>query len=132
MKLVLRRDQREKKGIFGGHKGMDFYLYAQVRLDREEQGLFDRLKVSDVTLVSHPVEIRRDGKWVTINRHITAGDLLRGWEHSELGFEVIELFKLEADIKTACQNFKILLEKMRTFGGEEVIDVELPKEESTK
>ena len=44
MKLYIRRNQEEKKGLFGGHKGMTFLLSCRVELSSEESSLIEKYK----------------------------------------------------------------------------------------
>jgi len=113
MKLVIRRDQKEQKGVFGGHKGMTFLLSCRVELTSEEQELIARYRAED-----HPLTYRtvRD---VQVPGH-TIGDLVRGVSY-ELK-DVTTLLSNEDIIKDACKDFKTLLVVMASFGGEEVIE----------
>ncbi len=50
MKLIIKRDQKEQKGIFGGYKGMTFLLSSRVELTPDEQALIAKYKAEDHTL----------------------------------------------------------------------------------
>ena len=114
MKLKIKRDQAEKKGLFGGHKGMKFSLYCQVEISPEEQELINRYKVNDYVLA-----------WKTVNNEkvpsLRVQDLVQG--HLIELDDVGTLLNNEEVIKSACQDFKNLLLVMATFGGEEVIEI---------
>ena len=40
MKLTIKRNQADVKGLFGGHKGVRFSLYAKANITSEEQFLY--------------------------------------------------------------------------------------------
>lgn len=113
MKLIIRRDQAAKKGMFGGHKGMKFKLECRVELTDDEEQLVEQYKVHDHVLT-----------WHTVNGQDVPGEtisnLVRGT--SQEIDDVTTLLSNEEVIKNACGNFRILLEVMATFGGEEIIE----------
>ncbi len=114
MKLIIKRAQAEQKGLFGGHKGMKFTLSCQVDLSDEERGLLEKYNVEE-----HPLTYRQqDGVDVPALR---IGDLVRGRTY-EVN-DVSTLLNNEEVIKNACHDFKMLLEVMRSFGGEEVVEI---------
>lgn len=114
MKLTIRRDQSAKKGLFGGHKGMNFSLFCQVEISQEENELIEKYKVQEYVLTWREYE----GNQVP---GLTVQDLVRG-STAEIG-DVATLLNHEEAIKGACQNFKTLLMVMTSFGGEEVIEI---------
>jgi hypothetical protein len=118
MKLIIRRNQADVKGLFGGHKGVRFSLYAQVQISDEEKALINRYKVGDYILAEYELRFGRD----TVRFTWSVNDLIRGKqvETDDIG----TLLKLEESVKGGCIALKNLLEVMRTFGGEEVIDVD--------
>ena len=120
MKLVLRRRQRDKKGMLGGHKGMLFVLYAKVELTPEENGLVTRYKAHGFSLGSYEAKASKLDSF-KIEFNVTVGELLQGYETKEVP-DVIELLGLEREIKNSCQNFKNLLMVIASFDGEEVIE----------
>ena len=58
MKLIIRRDQKARTGLLGGHKGMSFQLTCRVELTAEEQELITKYKAE-----FHPLTFvtERDG-----------------------------------------------------------------------
>lgn len=96
MKLKLRRDQQEKKGLFGGSKGFDFRLTFQVELSPEERELIKRYKIGDYLLATYKI---RDTELP-----VRVGSLQEG--HTSVVEDVTELLELEEKIKAACQNLK--------------------------
>ena len=114
MKLTIRRDQSAKKGLFGGHKGMNFSLFCRVEISQEERELIDKYKVQDHVLTWREYEGRQIPG-------LTVQDLVQG-KTTEIG-DVATLLNNEEVIKDACQNFKNLLIVMASFGGEEVIEI---------
>ncbi len=114
MKLTIRRDQSAKKGLFGGHKGMNFSLFCRVEISQEEQELINKYKVQEHVLTWREYQ----GSQVP---GLTVQDLVQG-KTSEIG-DVATLLNNEEVIKSACQDFKTLLTVMASFGGEEVIEI---------
>lgn len=114
MKLRIRRDQAPKTGVFGGHKGMRFSLSCRVEINQEEQALIEKYKVHDHVLT-----------WRETDRGklpgVTVRSLVSGY-NVELD-DVATLLNNEEVIKEACKDFKNLLLVMRTFGGEEVVEI---------
>lgn len=115
MKLIIKRNQKERKGMLGGHKGMTFLLSCRVELVPEDQALINKYKVED-----HPLtyKVYRDGTKVP---DIKIGSLVRGVNY-ELE-DVATLLSNEEIIKGACKDFKTLLLVMASFGGEEIIEL---------
>ncbi len=113
MRLLISRNQKEQKGIFGGHKGMSFSLSCRVELTAEENALIARYRAED-----QPLTYRTVGD--TQIPGLKIGDLVRGTYHEVR--DVTELLNYEETIKGACGNFKTLLAVMNSFGGEEVIE----------
>jgi len=113
MKLIIRRDQKEQKGIFGGHKGMMFLLSCRVELTEEEKELIARYRAEE-----EPLTFKTVGD--TQVPGLKIGDLVQGVSYEVK--DVTTLLYNEDVIKGACKEFKTLLEVMASFGGEEVIE----------
>jgi hypothetical protein len=113
MKLHIRKNQKENKGIFGGHKGMNFLLNCQVVLSTEENELIARYRAENEPLTYTTVA----GDKVP---ELKIGDLVRGVSYEVR--DVTELLNREEIVKNACESFKNLLLVMNSFGGEEVIE----------
>lgn len=110
MKLIIKRNQADKKGLFGGNKGVDFTLSYKVELTPEEQELINKYKVqNEVLMTSH------DGYLKT-----TIQDLINGQAQTTQDIET--LLKNEGVAKNVCKNFKNYLDVLRSFGGEEVVE----------
>jgi hypothetical protein len=118
MKLTIRRNQADVKGMFGGHKGVKFSLYGKCEVTDAEKALIAKYKVGEYVLAHYEVE-RKGGEpfdyRITVDR-IIAGD---SFETDD----VQTLQELEKAMKEGCQNLKDLLEVMSTFGGEEVFEI---------
>jgi len=113
LKLIIRRDQKAQKGLFGGHAGMKFILTYRVQLTPDEEALVKKYKAE-----YHPLLfVTKDGERVPSD---TVSSLLRE-KTGELD-DVTILLTNEEHLKSACRNFKTLLEVMATFGGEEVLE----------
>lgn len=114
MKLIIKRDQKARKGMFGSHKGMTFLLSYRVELTSEEKALVEKYKAGDCTLT---YTTRSDGTRLPKD---TISSLMQSV--TEEVEDITILLNNEEIIKDACKNFKTLLEVMATFGGEEVIE----------
>ena len=114
MKLIIKRDQEARTGMFGGHKGMKFLLSYRVELTPEEQALVTKYKVEN-----HVLTYTTTQKGIKIPKD-TISSLTR--ETTESLDDVTILLRNEDVVKNACKDFKTLLEVMATFGGEEVIE----------
>lgn len=114
MKLIVSRGQSDVKGLLGGHKGVAFNLTCRVTLTPQEEELIKRYKVEGEVLTW------RDGKKGSVPGE-TIGSFLRGvrFETQDIG----SLLNNEEVIRDACTTFKGYLEVMRTFGGEEVVEI---------
>lgn len=116
MKLEIWRNQKDVKGLLGGHKGVAFSLVARVQLEEEEKALIAKYKVGDETLATYKWPGRDD-----LDVRVTIQDLLGGKtvETQNIG----ELIDLEEKIKEGCKTLKGFLAVMRTFGGYEAIEI---------
>jgi len=111
MKLSLTRNQTEQKGLFGGHKGMNFSLAFKVDLDPDEKNLIARYKAGQEPIA---VDLDNPQTFLTIES-LTAG---KSYVRKNVG----DLLEAEEKIRDACGNFKMLLKVMSTFGGEEIVE----------
>jgi len=73
MKLIIRRNQADVKGLFGGHKGVRFSLYAQVQISDEEKALIN-YKVGDYILAEYELPFREK----KVRFHWSVNDLIKG------------------------------------------------------
>lgn len=92
---------------------MKFSLQCRVELSEKERDLVDRYRVAD-----HVLTWREQGDRQVPG--LTIQDIVRGTAQEV--DEVTTLLSNEEVIKSACQEFKTLLEVMATFGGEEIIE----------
>jgi len=118
MKLTIKRNQTDVKGLFGGHKGVHFSLYARANITSEERALIDQYKVSDYILASYERPIKGSPN---LAFHLSVNDIING-RTTEID-DISTLLKLEEAIQEGCRNLKDLLTVMNTFGGEEVIEI---------
>lgn len=116
MKLIIRRDQAAKKGLFGGHKGMTFSLYCKVLLTEDEHALINKYIVDDYVLTWRDGD---NGQYPGV----TVRGLVNGHMYDGIS-DVSILLNNESVIKNACRSFKNLLLVMASFGGEEIIDID--------
>jgi hypothetical protein len=114
MKLIVKRDQRAQTGLFGGHKGMSFLLSSRIELTQEEKALISKYK-----LENHPLTYTtQEGTKIPKD---TVSSLMQGI--TEDMKDITILLNNEEVVKNACKDFKLLLDVMSTFGGEEVIEI---------
>ena len=114
MKLKIARDQEQKKGLLGGNKGIEFILKCQVELTAEEKALIEKAKVGEYILTTY----RPHGE---VEISLSVSSIVSGISSRETSVDM--LLKLEDNIKSGCQNLKLLLEVIASFGGEEVIEI---------
>jgi len=119
MKLTIKRNQADIKGLFGGHKGVNFSLYGRVEVTDAEKTLINKYKVGDYILASYERPVK--GSEQSISFHITTNDIING-KSVEIG-NINTLLELEDAMKSGCQNLKSLLSVMSTFGGEQVFEI---------
>ncbi len=122
MRLIIKRDQHNVKGFFGGDKGMTFQLGCRVELTPEEHELATKYRIKGMTLA---VAKQRPDKEVSAYDRINVNTLLDGVSYTCR--DVDHLLETEGDIKKACENFKLYLTVLATFGGEEVIEFADPR-----
>lgn len=108
MRLVINRSQAERKGVFGGHKGVAFTLSTQVEFTQEERQLLDHYKLWHYSIMS------RGGLPVTL-RAMADGD-------SQTLEDVETLLSNEDVVKRSLDKIPHLFGVLRSFGGDEVID----------
>lgn len=114
MKLIIKRDQKQEKGLLGGHKGMRFLLSCRIELIQEESDLISMYKAEDEFTAAFNLG-ERSNPQVLWRRDLVVG---KTFECKD----VLSLLKAEDEIKQACNNFKTLLTVMASFGGEEAIE----------
>lgn len=121
MKLIIRRDQAEKKGIFGGNKGVAFKLFGQCQISSEEKALLDKYQAYEYPLTQKVIPPSFFNK-EPMTVEITIGGLTKGITHET--YSLGELLQMEEEMKTGCINLKKMLEVMASFGGEKVYDID--------
>lgn len=115
MQLVINRGQADQKGVFGGHKGVQFSLDYRLLLTAEELALVDRYRLTDHVLTRSQAKID------------TVRDALQGVTETVGSVEI--LLNNERVVKKACNSFYQLLLVARSFGGEEIIEFPLDGEQ---
>lgn len=115
MKLHIRRDQKQEKGLFGGNKGVNFSLYCKAAFASEESQLIEKYKLGDQLIAEYKV------KGIDTPFFLTVSKLGEGFstELKQLG----ELQDLEDEIEESCKKLKTYLEVASTFGGERVVEI---------
>lgn len=108
MILVIHREQADMKGMFGGHRGVAFTLSTRLQFSDEERQLLDHYRMWYYPLFERggtPVSIRQlaDGETETLH--------------------VVEvLLQREEALKRALDKIPPLLDVLRSFGGDEIIE----------
>jgi hypothetical protein len=119
MKLRLMRTQQDQKGLFGGHKGVNFSLNYKLDVSPEERQLIEHYKVTSFVVHKYQAGRTSDGEPRTEN--ISVRSLVDGGSLSLRDFG--EVTGAEAAIVSGANTLKGLIEQMRKFGGEEVIEI---------
>ena len=110
MKLIMKRDQKDEKGVFGRDKGVTFILTCRVELDPVEQELVSKYKAYDQLLIHKGSEKISE---------LTIANLINGVTEEFSDMET--MIKNEEVIKNACESFKNRLTVMANF-GEQLIE----------
>lgn len=115
MKLHIKRDQKQEKGLFGGNKGVNFSLYCKVNFGPEESQLIEKYKLGDQLVAEYRI------RGIDTPFNLTVSMLSSGFsnELKQLG----ELQELENQIEESCKKLKTYLEVASTFGGERVVEI---------
>lgn len=119
MKLIIRRGQAEKTGFLGGHKGVSFKLYSRIEIDDNEKLMISKYQVGEEVLVGFKQQVSPTARPTEVL--IKVNDLLQGKEIELANIEV--LLGVEKNLKEGCQKLKHILSVMKSFGGEEVIEI---------
>ncbi len=114
MKLIINRSQAEKKGMLGGHKGVEFTLSYRLDLTPDEQVLVEKYKLHfyPLTWKTTPTGERQPDDVIST--------MVQG--RSETLTDVTTLLKNEEIVKNACDMLPPLFDVVRSFGGDEVIE----------
>lgn len=118
MKLILQKDQKS------GFSKTTYILEAKVELTEDEAENVKKYKVGKTLLYTNMSD-RGSGMLGIAYRslagtEITIGDLIKG-KKVEIK-DIFEMIGLEDQVKEACEQFKLVLETMASFGGDEVIE----------
>lgn len=114
MKLIVNRSQAEKKGMLGGHKGVEFTLRYRLELAPDEQALVEKYKLEfySLTWKTTPTGERQPDD--------TISAMVQG--RSQTLTDVTTLLRNEEIVKQACDTLPPLFDVVRSFGGDEVIE----------
>jgi len=119
VRLIISRNQQDVKGVFGGHKGVQFTLGYRLELTQEEAELVRRYNLGSHTLTTRVI----DGVSVPAT---TLAELMAGRDQTVS--DVTTLVNNERVIKDACDELPVLFDVCRSFGGDEV--VEYPRQQA--
>ena len=114
MQLHLSRGQASK--LFGGVR---FELSARATITAEEAELIKRYKVEDEVLTNKEIKIPLTGKSIFLR--VTIGSLISGQTFKCT--DIKEILDYEREIRSSCATLREVIEVMKTFGGEEVIEI---------
>lgn len=114
MELILKRSQ--DKGMLGGIK---FVLEAKVILTTEEKELVKKYKANKYILFDSEQKNYLNGLVTMGPITYTIADLIIGTKDKVK--EISVLLEKEEVLITACNNLKVLLDIMKSFGGEKRI-----------
>ena len=132
MKLKLRRSQ--KSGLMGGVK---FTLFAIVDLSSEERGALDKYKFGKTIIYQSPQgeaamqAMNASGSARSVfgalsakmrNQILSVNNLVEGMEIT--CDDIADMLGAEEQVIEACHGLSRILYACRSFGGEEVIDIQ--------
>lgn len=120
MRLIIKRNQQDQKGMLGGHKGVQFTLQYRLELTEEEQRLVERYRLGYHAITTRMFQGNE------IPGH-SISDMVRG--QSSVVSDVTQLIREENVIKNACDELPILFDVCRSFGGDEVIEYPRKKDD---
>jgi hypothetical protein len=120
MKIQLRRNQRDVKGLLGGHKGVKFELGVVAKLSDEERRLATQYLPGETHLYTWEFRPKKGAE--TQLRFISVDSLVKGqtFECDSLG----DILELESNIIKAAQEFRKYLEVALSFGGTVEVEIE--------
>jgi len=117
MKLILQKNQKQGMGK------TKYILELKVELTDEENENVKKYKVGNTIIYSNVQEAEGLLKSVAsriAGTQFTVNDLVNGKKIEMKDF--FEMLDMEEIVKETCKTFKIMLEAMANFGGDEVID----------
>jgi hypothetical protein len=113
MRLIVNRSQAAMKGMFGGHKGVQFTLSYRLELTDEERALVEEYRLEYYPLTWRTVGTLREPDDMIAN-------MVTG--RSQTLSDVTTLISNERIVKDACDALPPLFEIVRSFGGDEVVE----------
>jgi hypothetical protein len=118
MKLIIKRNQADAKGLFGNHRGVNFSLYGRCDVDSNEKVVIEKYKLGEHVLASY--KITPNGR-KPLDFRITVNGIIAG--QAVETEDIHTLLELEEAMKKGCRNLKSLLGVMATFGGEQSFEI---------
>jgi hypothetical protein len=116
MKLKIKRDQAQQKGLFGGNKGVSFSVSFRVDFSSEEKALIEKYKLGDMLVATYERLESKDQR-----SRVDVDSLGKGFSTTTAGLGTLQ--ELEDNIVDACKKLKNHLAVASTFGGEDEIDI---------
>lgn len=109
MRLIISKNQADKKGFFGNNKGVNFSLSYKVELTPEELELIKKYKVEKEVLMT-----TENGDETTIQ------DMIDG---KHLTTQLIDVLQNNENVAIdVCRKFKDYLNTLKSFGGDYILD----------
>lgn len=123
MQLRLVRAQEEKK------RSVEFVMTATAVLSEEERSLVHRYRLGGEVIARGTITVGFISKR-QMPITVTTENLVQGWTQrfEDLG----AMIKFEDQMRASCQQLLIYLDSARKFGGQEIVEIELPKDDGTK
>ncbi|WP_096786880.1 hypothetical protein [Rhodobacter sp. CZR27] len=119
MKIIFSRNQKDLKGLLGGHKGVRFELGAIAEITDEERALCSQYMPSSTHLYTW--EYRKRPGAIAQSHSIYVETLLKGQKFE--CEDIAEILFLEGKIVEAAKEFRSYLSVAKSFGG--TVEVEI-------
>ena len=121
MKVLLKRDQKHKKGIISS--SVTFILHIRAELTPEEKEHVDKYDLGNTLLYSSLDETeRQDASFLAemLSIEVRVFNLIHG--HEIECKDIFQMIAVEGQLKEACKHFKQILDISAQFGGEEILE----------
>lgn len=118
MQLRLARAQEAKK------RTVEFVLTATALLSEEELGLVRHYNLQNEIVARGTITVGLISKRQE-PMSVTVANLIQGWTQrfDDLG----SMIAFEDRMRNSCEQLMVYLDSARKFGGQEIIDISLPK-----
>ena len=124
MKLTIRRNQRDVKGLLGGHKGVRFEISATAQLTSEERKLCEQYLPGSISLFTWEYTARKGTPPMV--RSVTVDSLVKGQSFECDSLD--DIINLQKGLITGANNLNSYIEVASSFGGQ--IEITIPSMDS--